>query len=207
MEVDDDLPISALSHLVYCPRRAALVHVLGHWAENEHTTGGKLVHERIDEGSTTSRDGLRVLRSVHVRSGMLRLRGVIDALEIRGDGVGVRYVPVETKRGPRRKWQRDEIQLCAQAMAVEEMTGVVLEEGAIFHAASKVRRTVKLTAELRHATADAARRLHNLITSREVPPPVADERCPPCSLVGPCQPYSNVQVPTLREALIRSLTS
>lgn len=207
MEVDDELPISALSHLVYCPRRAALVHVLGHWAENVHTTSGRLVHERIDEGPTTSREGLRVLRSVHVRSDRLRLRGVIDALEVHGDGAGVRYVPVETKRGPRRRWERDEIQLCAQAMAVEEMTGAAVGEGAIFHAASKRRRVVKLTTELRAATEDAARRLHALIESREVPPAVADERCPPCSLAGPCQPHGESLARTLREALSRSVTS
>lgn len=204
MEVDDDLPISALSHLVYCPRRAALVHVIGLWAENVHTTSGRLVHERIEGGETTSREGMRVLRSVNVRSDRLRLRGVIDALEVHGDGADAQYVPVETKRGPRRKWERDEIQLCAQAMAVEEMTGTAVSGGAIFHAASKRRRPVKLTAELRSATEDAARRLHLLIGTREVPPPVRDARCPPCSLAGPCQPHGE-SFPTLSEALARSL--
>jgi CRISPR-associated exonuclease Cas4 len=203
---DEDLPISALSHLVYCPRRVALVHVLGVWSENVHTTSGRLVHERIDAGEATSRPGLRVLRSVYVRSDRLGLRGVVDALEVHEEAGSVRYLPIETKLGPRRKRESDEIQLCAQAMALEEMMGVAIREGAIFHATSKRRRVVALGAELRAATAAAARRLHEIFAAREVPPPVRDARCPPCSLVGACQPQDSLLPTKLREALARSLT-
>jgi CRISPR-associated exonuclease Cas4 len=206
VESDDDLPISALSHLIYCPRRAALVHVLGIWQENAHTTSGKLVHERVDEGEATSRPGLRILRSVFVRSVKLRLRGVIDALEMHGAGTTTRYLPVETKLGPRRRWERDDIQLCAQAMALEEMTGVGIDEGAIFHAASRRRRMVRLTPELRSATADAALRLRTIVETGTVPVPVRDKRCPPCSLVQACQPHDELLAPSLRDALARSLT-
>jgi CRISPR-associated exonuclease Cas4 len=147
-----------------------------------------------------------VLRSVRVRSDRLRLRGIMDALEVHERAGVTRYLPVETKHGPRRRWERDDVQLCAQAMALEEMTGAVIAEGAIFHAQSKRRRLVRLTAELRAATEDAARRLHEIVASRQVPPPVRDARCPPCSLSGPCQPQDDGLPTTLRQAVARSLT-
>jgi CRISPR-associated exonuclease Cas4 len=180
--------MSALSHLLYCERRAALVHVVGVWLENEHTTSGQLLHERIDSGEETSRLGLRVLRSIFVRSERLHLVGVIDAVEVHPGTSRGRFVPIETKRGARRRWIRDDVQLCAQAMGLEEMTATEITEGAIFHHASKRRRVVPFTDDLRRATADAAKRLHALVAAREVPRPVSDERCPSCSLIDPCQP-------------------
>jgi CRISPR-associated exonuclease Cas4 len=188
VEDEHALPISALSHLLYCERRAALVHVVGVWMENEHTTAGQMLHERIDSGEVTNRPGVRVLRSVFVRSERLRLVGVIDDVEVHAAATGVRFVPVETKRGARRRWARDDVQLCAQAIALEEMTATEVSEGAIFHDASKRRRIVRFSSDLRRVTADAAARLHAIIASSEVPPPVSDERCPSCSLIGPCQP-------------------
>jgi CRISPR-associated exonuclease Cas4 len=206
MEGDDDaLPISALSHLLYCERRAALVHVVGVWIENEHTVSGRIVHERIERGEETSRPGLRVLRSVRVRSERLRLSGIIDTVEVHDDGRGQRFVPVETKHGPRRRWERDDVQLCAQAMALEEMTGAVVPEGSIFHSASKRRRVVLFTADLRDATARAAARLHAMFALREVPLPVADERCPPCSLFDACQPHGLLPAGSLAVHLRRAV--
>jgi CRISPR-associated exonuclease Cas4 len=205
VEDDDTLPISALSHLVYCERRAALVHVLGVWGDNMHTAAGQVVHRRIDSGEETNRPGLRVLRSVHVRCERLRLRGVIDLVEVHGEGAARRFVPVETKRGPRRRWERDEIQLCAQAMALEEMTGVEVPHGAIFHAASQRRRNVHLTSELRRATEGAAARLHAMFAAREVPAPVADARCPPCSLRAVCQPDAVLPAGSLALQLEKAL--
>jgi CRISPR-associated exonuclease Cas4 len=205
VDVDDDLPISALSHFVYCRRRAALVHVLGLWAENVYTTSGKIVHERIDEGEATARPCLRILRSVRVRSERLRLSGVIDVVEVHEADEETWFLPVETKRGRRRRWQRDDVQLCAQAMALEEMVGARIAKGAIFHAASKRRRVVKLDAALRTATEETARELHALFAQRLVPQPVRDERCPQCSLAGDCQP-DDIGLPrTLRDAIQRSL--
>jgi CRISPR-associated exonuclease Cas4 len=199
MDTDDDLPISALSHLVYCERRAALVQVLGYWDENEHTVAGHIVHQRIDSGEESSTPELRVLRSLHVHSTRLRLRGVIDAVEVRIAPASPRFLIIETKRSKRKRWARDEIQLCAQAMALEEMTGEAIGEGVIFHAGSKRRRNVPLTPELRSRTEAAAKRLHQIMLRREVPPPVNDERCAGCSLRGPCQPAGGTG--TLRASL------
>jgi CRISPR-associated exonuclease Cas4 len=173
---------------VYCERRAALVHVVGAWIENAHTTGGHLVHQRVDSGETSTKPGLRVLRSVHVRSDRLRLRGIIDLVEVHGHAPPFRFVPVETKKGRRRRWERDEVQVCAQAMALEELTQVDIVEGAIFHAASNRRRVVRFDEPLRQVTATYAARLHAIVAAGEVPLAVADARCPPCSLRPACQP-------------------
>lgn len=188
MDSDEDLPLSALSHLIYCQRRAALVHVLGHWEENEHTVAGNILHERVDSGEESTTPELRVLRSVHVRSKHLGLRGVIDALEVREPPGRPRFLVIETKRSRKKRWSSDEVQVCAQSMALEEMTGETIDQGVIFHAGSKRRRIVSLTPELRSRTEVAAARLHQIIQRREVPPPVNDERCAHCSLCGPCQP-------------------
>jgi CRISPR-associated exonuclease Cas4 len=205
MDTDDALPISALARLLYCERRAALVHVLGVWAENAFTAAGQVLHERVDSGESTSRPGVRMLRAVRVRSERLGLAGVIDALEVHEDGAAKSFFLVETKRGKRQKWARDDVQLCAQAMAVEEMTGAAVTEGAIFYDGSKRRRGVTFTPELRLATEQAAARLHTLIAAREVPPPVADKRCPPCSLVEACQPHAALPAGSLAARLGRAL--
>ncbi|MGH7295006.1 MAG: CRISPR-associated protein Cas4 [Polyangiaceae bacterium] len=204
MDLDDALPISALAHLLYCERRAALVHIVGAWADNEHTAAGQELHARIDSAETTSRPDVRVLRSVHVRSERLRLTGIVDALEVRGEPGSPSFYPVETKRGARRRWVRDEIQLCAQAMAIEEMAGTSIVEGAIFHDGSKRRRVVRFTSALRCATEAAAARLHRMVAANEVPPPVADERCPACSLAGACQPHVIVPPGSLARHLRRA---
>jgi len=205
MDAHDDLPVSALSHLVYCERRAALVHVVGVWVDNQYTAAGQVVHQRVDSGEETNRPGMQTLRSVHVRSERLRLTGIIDLVEVHGVGAQRRFVPVETKRGPRRRHANDEVQLCAQAIALEEMTGAAVLEGAIFHAASKRRRVVKLTLDLRARTESAAERLHAIVAAREVPPPVADARCPDCSLRDACQPDAVLPAGSLVAHLRRAL--
>jgi CRISPR-associated exonuclease Cas4 len=202
---DVALPISALAHLLYCERRAALVHVVGAWADNEHTMSGHVIHARIDSGEITTRPDVSVLRSVYVRSATLRLAGFIDALEVHRTREVISFYPVETKRGARRRWARDDVQLCAQAIALEESTGASISEGAIFHDASKRRRVVKFTPQLRELTAKAAERLHAIIGTREVPAPVADERCPHCSLSQACQPDALLPPGSLARHLRRAL--
>ena len=184
-EEDGVLPISALSHLLYCERSVALVHVVGVWIDNEHTAAGQLVHARVDEGETTTRPDVQILRSVYVRSDVLGVAGLADVVEVHPKN---RFVVVETKRGPRRRRANTDVQVCAQAIALEEMTGSAHVEAAVFHAASKRRRVVKLTPALRETTTRAAARLHEIVEQRFVPRPVFDERCAGCSLRDACQP-------------------
>jgi CRISPR-associated exonuclease Cas4 len=205
-EDDELLPISALEHLLYCERQCALIHVLGVWRENEHTAAGRVVHERADGAPDSQRPGVRVVRSLSVRSIALGLRGIADVVEFRGPAGDERAYPVEYKRGARRQHAHDDVQLAAQAIALEEMTGRPVPEGAVFHAKSKRRRIVHVDARLRALTADAARRLHLLVAGRRVPPPVHDARCDACSLASACMPDVESREGALERAIREALS-
>lgn len=189
MEIDDLLPISALEHLLYCPRQCALIHIDGVWVENVHTAAGRILHERVDAGGESCHPDVRVVRSPALRSERLGLRGIADVVEFYPLAGGRwRPYPVEYKRGRRRAWLHNDVQLAAQAMALEEMTGESVPEGAIFHGATQRRRMVSIDDALRAETLDAAQRLHAMVASRRVPLPVLDARCDQCSLRAVCQP-------------------
>ncbi len=202
MDDEDLLPISALEHLLYCPRQCALIHVDGVWVENAHTVAGAMLHERVDRAEEERRPGVVVVRAALLRCARLGLKGVADAVEFipRGGGRAQPY-PVEYKRGARRRHAHDDVQLCAQALCLEEMTGVAVPEGAVFHAKSQRRRVVRIDEELRALTEDAAARLRAMIRGGVAPPPVHDARCEECSLRVACQPAVAPGARTLADAL------
>ena len=204
-EDDDYLPISALQHLVFCERQVALIHVLGRWADNAHTTIGRLVHERVDSGEHTMRPGVCVLRSVPLRSARLRLRGIADVVEVHERGGERTFVPVEYKKGARRRPGADDVQLAAQAMALEEMTGARIDDAAIFMAKIKKRRSVSVDGELRVRVEASAARLHALVSRREVPKARFDRRCLECSLRDECGPEIDVPIGALTGRLRMAL--
>ncbi len=191
MEIDELLPISALNHVLYCERRAALIHVDGVWVANVHTTAGDLLHERVDSEEETNRPGIRVVRTLVLRSERLGLYGIADAVEFQQRGKKEVPYPVEYKRGARRRWENADVQLAAQAMALEEMMGVEVPEGAIFHAKTQRRRVVRFDAKLRALTEETASRLHALVRKREVPAAVLKPQCEGCSLKPACNPEAN----------------
>lgn len=145
MQDDDPIPLSALQHWHYCPRQCALIHVEQAFAENIHTLRGQAVHKRVDEPGVEVRAGLRIERALPVWSERLGLIGKADVVEFEPDGTPY---PVEYKHGTKRKAAHiaasDDIQLAAQALCLEEMTGHVVAEGALFYASSKRRRIVRL---------------------------------------------------------------
>lgn len=183
-EDDDLVAISALQHVVFCERQAALIHVERVWVDNQLTALGQIVHARTDERGRDNRRGVRVERSVQLRSTRLGLYGISDAVE----WVNGTPRPVETKRGPVVERLADQVQLCAQAMCLEEMLRTRVELGVLFYAATHKRVEVALTAELRERTEDAAVRMHQLIRNREVPAPDFGRKCRNCSLQPICQP-------------------
>jgi CRISPR-associated exonuclease Cas4 len=130
-----------------------------------------------------------------LRSTRLRIVGVADLVEFRPEPF-----PIEYKRGKRRKWDNDEVQLCAQAMCLEEMLNVAVPGGAIFHIKSKRRREIVFDAALRQATEEAARRLHEIVSSGEVPPPVLHPKCKECSLHDVCMPELITETSAYRRA-------
>jgi CRISPR-associated exonuclease Cas4 len=198
-ESDDDLPISALQHLEFCERQVALIHVLGRWAENVHTTIGRLVHERVDAGASSRTYGVRVLRTVRLRSDRLKLKGTADVVEIHDGGA---LVPIEYKRSGRKRRGADDVQLAAQAIALEEMTGRPIDRAFVFMAKTGRRRLVLIDDGLRARVADSAHRLHALIGSRRVPPAFLDARCEDCSLHVECAPEA---VPATGQELARQI--
>lgn len=189
MAPEDLLPISALQHLLFCERQCALIHVEGVWAENRLTAEGRVLHEAIDRGERSGRRGVAVARDVALCSERLGLYGRADLVEFRRDGEGgLSAFPVEYKRGRRKPRRADEVQLCAQALCLEEMLGRPVPGGAIFHGASRRRREVGLTAELRALTESTAVRLRELVRARVTPRPRPGPMCRSCSLAAHCQP-------------------
>lgn len=184
--MDDLLPISALQHYAYCPRQFALIHVEQVWAENRYTAEGRILHERVDSGAAEQRKDVRFERSVMLRSEQHRLSGKLDLLEVHS---GERYIPVEYKRGKPKLQDWDRIQVCAQALCLEEMRSIRVEEGAIWYWEVRRRETVALTEEIREATLAAIESCHTLIERGETPRPTVDEsRCKACSLRDLCRP-------------------
>jgi CRISPR-associated exonuclease Cas4 len=182
--MDEIVAISSLNQYVFCPRRCALMHVEGVWADNAHTLRGAQVHEHADARGYEIERGVKLLRAVPLYSRLYSLSGRADIVEQRGREL----IPVEYKKGPRRKFDNDEVQLCAQALCLEEMFHTTVERGFIFHAASKRRREVVFTEELRRQTQAAIAAVHELLANERIPPAELKPRCQGCSLRGICLP-------------------
>lgn len=186
---DDLLPISALQHYAYCPRQFALIHVEQAWEENRYTAEGRLLHERVDSGAAEQRGTLRYERGVMLLSQQYGLTGKMDLLEIEKNGDNAKYFPVEYKRGKPKVEDWDRIQLCAQALCIEEMRDTSVAEGAIWYWEVRKREPVLIDAALREATATAIADARALLVAGRTPSPVTDKsRCKACSLIDLCGP-------------------
>lgn len=183
---DGLIPLSALQHYLFCPRQCALIHVEGLWAEDGATAEGRLLHERVDSGRGDSRKGVHVARGLAIRSLLIGVAGRADAVEFRGRPAVPR--PIEYKRGAPKSHRADEVQLCAQAICLEEMLGVPVPEGDLFYGETRRRVAVAFDAELRTLTARIAAEARRNIQAGRTPPPVAMPGCRRCSLRDLCQP-------------------
>ena len=184
-----DLPtvsLSALQHYAFCPRQCALIHNEQAWAENYLTAQGRSLHERVDSGEPETRKGVRFERSVHVSAQRLGISGIIDMVE--HDLASGSLKPVEYKRGKPKPEPFDEIQLCAQALCLEEMTGQTISEGALWYMQTRHRVPVVFSDGLRAQTLAVIAQVRELLASGQTPPPVYGKCCKACSLVEVCQP-------------------
>jgi CRISPR-associated exonuclease Cas4 len=181
----ETLPLSLLNDFLYCPRRAALKEIEGIRSKNKHTVLGDLVHEHADLPGYEVAKGVTLLRALLVWSERLSLSGKCDVVEQHADGS---LVPIEYKKGKRRAFKNDDAQLCAQALCLEEMFGRPIGHGAVFHAASKRRREVEFTPELRALVERSLEELRGLLDSQRVPPAVFKPACEECSLFEICLP-------------------
>ena len=188
----DPIPLSAFQHWSYCPRQCALIHLEQAFAENVHTLRGQAVHHMVDTPGFETRAGCRLVRALPLWCERLGLIGKADMVEFQPDGTPY---PVEYKHGrltrDAARQRHDDLQLAAQALCLEEMTGRAVPEGAIFQASSKRRRVVAITPELREAVEQTAMAIRAMLLSGRMPSPlVSDARCKECSLIDLCQPQA-----------------
>lgn len=185
----DPIALSALQHAVYCLRQAALIHVERLWADNRFTAEGNVLHAVADKGGSRRVRGLRRVMSLPIASRRLNIAGVADVVEFLPTPEGETAFPIEYKRGKPKLHRADEVQLCAQALCLEEMTGKPVPEGALFYAETKRRLVVPFDAVLRAQTEDVIHELAAVLASGRTPPPtVKRERCRACSLLELCRP-------------------
>tara|TARA_B100002003_G_scaffold232964_1_gene245370 strand:+ start:602 stop:1276 length:675 start_codon:yes stop_codon:yes gene_type:complete len=189
------IPISALQHVVYCPRQAALIHLDRLWAENRFTAEGDVFHAVSDKGATRRARGLRRVHALPLRCARLNLVGVADLVEFEtGPDGRETATPVEYKRGKPKLHRADEIQICAQALCLEEMLGAPVPEGALYYAQTKRRLRVPFDADLRALTEAAVREFAAILASGMAPPPTPHKsRCRACSLHDLCRPQAMVR--------------
>jgi CRISPR-associated exonuclease Cas4 len=176
--------VSALEHWSYCPRQCALIHQEQTFDENLYTLQGHLLHERVDEADTGLQGDVRVERGLPIWSQRLGLVGRADVVEF----YGATAYPIEYKRGPRRKWGHDDLQLCAQALCLEEMTGQEVPRGAIYYHGSRRRKEVIFDTQLRQRVEEATAAIRHMLSTDQLPPAVNDARCQHCSLKESCLP-------------------
>ncbi len=175
--------------MLFCPRQCALIHIEQQWQENQHTAEGRVLHERPDSGHTERRVGVIVERSVPIRSSRLGISGIADVVEIRE---GEQYYPIEYKKGRPKSHKADEVQLCAQAMCLEEMLGGDVPEGALFYGRIRRRKVVHFDRELRQITEETVKNTRKMIESGQVPAAEYESsKCSKCSLINICQPCSS----------------
>jgi CRISPR-associated exonuclease Cas4 len=192
MEDDDDLiQLSALQHWLVCPRQCALIHLEHQWQDNRLTAEGNVLHQAVDRTDAESRDGIRRVTGLPLRSARLGLSGRADVVEFRPgpDGTEIPF-PVEHKRGREKPDDRDRVQLCAQAMCLEEALGVPVPEGALYYATTRRRQLVPFDDALRRRVEDAAAGIRAMLLSRRTPPPVTVPACKGCSLADLCLPLA-----------------
>ncbi len=208
MVMDDDVTVmlSALQHYMFCPRQCALIHIEGVWSENYLTASGRTIHERVDRRGGETRGDLHQATALRLVSKRLGLTGVADMVEFHraekaGDEKGVVVAvalpglsglwspsPVEYKRGAPKSHRADEVQLCAQALCLEEMLGVAVPSGALFYGETRRRMDVVFDAELRDLTERIAKETRELMILGITPKATQEKRCKACSLIDVCRP-------------------
>ena len=198
---DEMLMLSGIQHFVFCPRQWALIHIEQQWAENRLTMEGNILHEKVDDPFYRQKNGdVITLRSLHVASKKLGLYGITDAVELipsdsfensithnRYKGFWKLY-PVEYKRGKHKPDERDEVQLAAQAMCLEEMYDINIPFGALYYNEEKHREKVAISEQLRKTTERCAIQMHEIFKSGVIPKVVKTSHCRNCSLIDICLP-------------------
>ena len=203
---DDLIQLSALQHYAFCSRQCALIHVEQVWSENRLTAEGRIMHEHVHDEGDESRGDVRIERGASLRSLRLGLIGKADVVEYHRQADGTwQAFPVEYKRGKPKPDHSDKIQLCAQAICLEEMLNVSIPAGALFYGKTRRRLDVDFDEALRQETEAAAIKTHELIDAGITPAPVYAKRCESCSLMAECMPKTIQKKRTVESYLKRML--
>lgn len=185
------VPISALQHYLYCDRQCALIHVERLWQENRHTAEGRVLHERADRYGHEQRRGVHTAMALPLASERLRLTGYADVVEFEQTDAARIVRPIEYKRGRPKAHRADEVQLCAQALCLEEMLSVEIPGGALFYGQTKRRKQVTFDQTLRQLTEKIAYETRALIERGKTPRAIyVAKKCDRCSLIDHCQPQA-----------------
>lgn len=197
----DSIPISALQHYVFCPRQCALIHNEQIWQDNYLTARGNQLHERVNSHEAETRKGLRSERSVQVQSEAFGIHGQLDLLEIRDNPL--RLTPVEYKRGKSKVSDCDRVQLCAQALCLEEMRQVTVDKAALWYWQVRKREWVVLDHTLRDATRTVIADTRRLLVTGDLPAACYSSSCKACSLFDHCMPKQKDHSRNYVEALFK----
>ena len=195
---EDWLQLSGLQHFAFCRRQWALIHIENQWAENYRTIDGKLMHENAhDQGFRESRGEVLIVRGLAIHSSQLGVSGQCDIVEFHRDPDGITLrdrvglwqpYPVEYKRGRPKNGQADELQLCAQAMCLEEMLCCSISEGALYYGETRHRLTIQFSPDLRAQVQSSIAQMHDLYRKRYTPKVKPSKGCNACSLKDLCVP-------------------
>ncbi|MEW6508326.1 MAG: CRISPR-associated protein Cas4 [Bacteroidota bacterium] len=185
---EDFIMISALQHYVYCPRQCGLIHVDDVWSENLFTTRGNILHEKVDTATYETRGIKKTVRALRIHSYRFGITGKCDVVEFRTSPYGDEVMPVEFKSGEPKEDISDKVQLCAQALCLEEMLNTNITRGAFFYGKIRRRNVVDIDSELRIQTENIIASVREIISKKIVPPAEFSSKCRNCSLIDICQP-------------------
>ena len=189
------IPIAALNHYAYCPHRCWRMSCAGDFVDNHYTIEGTSLHDRVHTVSQENRDNTWQIRAIWLKSVKYQLIGKSDLVESdRGE-----LFPIEYKRGKRDDWQNDALQVCGQALCLEEMTGKSVNTGYVYYAHSHQRQEVKIDKNLREKAIATIVEIQTMMITGKIPPPVYKPRCKGCSLYSRCLPKAAKKIKRYRE--------
>ena len=185
---DDFITISALQHYVYCSRQCGLIHVDDVWQENVFTVRGNILHEKVDTDTYETRGNTKTVRGLRIHSYKFGITGRCDVVEFKETENGKFVLPVEFKSGEPKEDISDKVQLCAQAICLEEMLNITIKQGAFFYGKIRRRNIVDIDEELRTQTENIILAVRQIVASKKIPIAEFQTKCRNCSLQSICQP-------------------
>lgn len=198
MESPDYIPIGALNQYAYCPHRCWRMFCLGEFVDNQYTIEGTSLHERVHSPGEGHREETWQIRAIWLKSERYKLIGKADLIEENN----TQWYPIEYKRGSKGEWDNDELQVCAQALCLEEMTGQSVSQGYIYYAQSHQRQPVEISTQLRQQAIATIEAVSTLMQNGKMPPAVYSKRCQGCSLYHQCLPQAAAKVSRYQEVSI-----